>query len=125
MYGQTVPKPFCNEAGDYVYVEGPVTFVESARLEQNGTYTSDFRGSGRLKVTPVNPLTGQPSGTPYFAEVSEQHQSQLGDDHQSISSDKRQLLVPESAPGRGMLRSTLDVDSRGQASDQLVIRCSK
>ena len=121
-YGQVVPKPFCNEPADYVYVEGPVVLEEQAGIHQ-GSYQSTFRASGRLRVTPVNPLTGQPSGAPYFADISEWHASLLGDDRQQAGSRKLQELRDDSSRPLARYSSRIDVDSRGVAQARTVVRC--
>ena len=122
-YGQVVPKPFCNDPADYVYVEGPVSLEEEAGVSR-GRYTSSFRASGRLRVTPVNPLTGQPSGEPYFADISEWHRSRLGDDEQQAESRKLQVLRPEHGQPLAWFSVRLDVDSRGAADAQTIVRCT-
>lgn len=123
-YGQVIPKPFCNSPGDYVYVQGPITLTEFAALGQGGRYTSEFRASGRLDVTPVNPLTGQPSGPTYTADIAERHSSFIGNDGQGAASDKRQALLPPGTSGHGWLHAIIDVDSRGMARNRTDVHCT-
>lgn len=121
-YGQVVPKPFCNAPTDYVYVEGPVVLEETAGV-RHGRYRSTFRASGRLRVTPVNPLTGQPAGQPYFADISEWHSSLLGDDRQQAGSRKLQVLRNDDGQPQARYSARLEVDSRGVSDARTVVRC--
>jgi hypothetical protein len=123
-YDQVIPKPFCGGPADYLYVQGPVTLIEHAVLGQGGDYASEFSARGRLQVTPVNPLTGQPLGPTYTAEVTEQHTALLTDRAQRASSHLLQILAPLNVSGHGRLDVRLVVDSRGTAEGRTDVRCT-
>ncbi len=123
-FDQVIPKPFCGGPMDYVYVTGPVTLTENAAVDAAGAYTSDFQATGRLTVLPVNPLTGQPIGEAYAAEVKETHLSAINSGFQRASSHLLQIQLPVGQSGRGRLDVRLLVDSRGTATGDTQLRCT-
>ncbi len=123
-FDQVIPKPFCGGPMDYVYVTGPVTLTENAMVDANGDYTSDFQASGRLTVLPVNPLTGQPVGEPYSAQVQETHLSAINAGFQRASSHLMQIQLPVGRSGHGRLDVRLLIDSRGTATGDTDLRCT-
>ena len=123
-YGQVVPKPFCNGPADYVYVEGPITLIERAYTATNGDYVTSLNAIGRLRVTPVNPMTGQPSAEPYFADVAEWHSSVLSDDRQHARSARIQAMKSAANQPLGSLSAALEIDSRGVATADTKVKCN-
>jgi hypothetical protein len=110
-YGQVIPRPFCSTGPlDYVFVAGPVSLEKSVTISADGSYASTFAASGRLQVTPVNPLTGEPSGAPYEAEVGEQQESRLDDDGETILAIVRRNELPQGVTGRGRLQTRLKIE---------------
>jgi hypothetical protein len=119
-----IPKPFCANAGDYVYVSGPVTLHERAVI-QHGRYTTSFQAGGRLQVVPIDPSTGQPSGAPYEAVVEQSHNSGIADRQEWVISSLEQRLLPESEAGHGRLHAELSVDAHGRAVGHTTITCGQ
>jgi hypothetical protein len=63
-FGQVIPRPFCvTGPPEYLYVEGPVRLRKTVRLTGAGDLASEFRASGTLRLTPVDPSTGSPVGS--------------------------------------------------------------
>lgn len=77
-FDQTIPKPFC-AAGplDYLKVQGALHFVHQVKTSASGRYTASFTATGVLDAVPVNPLSGEVTGEPFKALVSERHHSEL------------------------------------------------
>lgn len=116
QYGQVVPKPFCASGPlDFLLIEGPVHLIQQSSIGADGTYRTDFRASGKLSLTPVNPATSPPTATgeSYFAEVGELHKSSLWNSGSEASSLKRQMELPRNVPGRGRLLVQLRVGTNG------------
>ncbi|MGE5927306.1 MAG: hypothetical protein ACM357_08125 [Gemmatimonadota bacterium] len=110
-YGQVIPRPFCSAGPlDYVHVAGPVSLEKSVTISADGSYSSTFAATGRLQVTPVNPLTGEPSGAPYEAEVGEHQESWLDDDGEMILALVRRHELPQGVAGRGRLQTRLRIE---------------
>ena len=110
-YGQVIPRPFCSTGPlDYVLVSGPVSLQKTVTMSADGAYSSSFRAAGRLEITPMNPLTGQPNGEPYEAEVGEQQEALLDDDGEMILAIVRRHELPQGQAGRGRLQTRLMID---------------
>lgn len=124
-FNQIIPKPFCASGPmDVVLVQGPVYFTQKANLSEDGKYKVAAEATGTLMVTPINPLTGEPSGPTLTAEVLEQHKGELSDRRAKASSKQIQKLGPEDLPGAGLLFVRLEVCSDGKAKYKAVVRCS-
>ncbi len=124
QFGQVVPKPFCGGPADYLYVSGPLTLHEVARLAPKGFYLSSFDVNGQLDVVPIDPTTGQPSGAPFQALIQERHFTQLTSTRQRVSSDLMQSLLPVGAAGHGRLTIRLDVDTHGRTESRIDVQCN-
>jgi len=122
MYDQVVPKPFCGGPGDYVYVRGPVTLREYARIE-GGRYATHFVAEGQLEVVPVNPLTGEPAGEPMLAVVAEHHETSIDAGSDRVWSWLMQQLTPRGQEGGARLESQISIDSRGTAFAFTSVSC--
>jgi hypothetical protein len=73
-YGQFIPRPLCSTGPlDYLYVEGPVHFEQRVNTNGHGTLESWQLARGDLMATPVNPLTGQPTGPTFRAQTEDLH----------------------------------------------------
>jgi len=73
-YGQFIPRPLCSTGPlDYLYVEGPVHFEQRVMTNGHGTLESWQMARGDLMATPVNPLTGQPTGPTFRAQTEDLH----------------------------------------------------
>lgn len=124
QFGQVVPKPFCSSGPyDYVYVNGPITLSETIEFTGQGTYEATFHAKGELSVTPVNPMTGEPIGEPFTAQVREFHHAVFSHGVASGSSIRYQGLRPFDAPGSGWFFERFRVSSRGGDGYQLIVRC--
>jgi hypothetical protein len=78
VFGQTVPRPFCNSGPlDYLRVDGPIDMSHRVEVNDAGKYTARFKAKGVLSVTPVNPQTGVPTGPTIEARIRERHRSSL------------------------------------------------
>ena len=124
QFGQVIPRPFC-VAGprEYLFVEGPVSLRKMVRLTGTGELTSEFLAHGRLRLTPVDPSTGAPTGATYAAEVEDHQATRFDDAGSSVNGRQRQMELPENEPGRGWKMVRLEVGPRGQTRFDLDIRC--
>jgi hypothetical protein len=123
-YGQVIPRPFCGAGSEFLLVEGPVSLRKSVQVAAAGEVSSEFDASGRLRLTPVNPLTGAPLGPSYEAEIK---------DHQVASFDERggrvqglqvRTELPRNVSGHGQLVSRLKVGLGGADKYKLDIDCT-
>lgn len=123
QYDQVVPRPFCSSGPlDYVYVQGPVHLRQTTRLDRNNDYNFAFSASGTLTVTPVDPLTGSPTGPSVEAVVSETHSGSLDARSHVAESMKYQILGGHGDP-TSSLYVKIKADSRGQDKYKRVERC--
>ena len=124
-YDQVIPRPFCAAAPtDLVRVRGPVTLRKSVGLSPSGELTSEFHADGRLEVTPIDPSTGQPSGSAYDAEIQE-NQTTWADDHGSrVRGHLLRIELPAGQAGHGRLSVVLDVNSAGAADFRRTESCN-
>jgi hypothetical protein len=108
-YGQVIPKPFCSGGpADFVWVQGPIT------LRQDVTVTADelhqvFQASGELDIVPIDLSTGEPSGLPMRATVSEEQDSRASRSGGSVIGIQLQQLLPANRAGTGQLRIQVNV----------------
>ena len=110
-YGQVIPRPFCSTGPlEYVFVSGPVALEKTVVVSSDGAYSSTFSAAGRLEITPVNPLTGQPSGPPYQAEVGESQESGMDDETEMVLAIVRRMELPQDIEGRGRLQTRLKIE---------------
>lgn len=124
QFGQVVPKPFCSSGPyDYVYVTGPITLTQTVEFTARGNYSASFYAEGELSVTPVDPMTGQPTAEPFTARVREFHNAELGRNFASGSSLRYQDLHPFGTPGSGWFFERFRVGSMWGNGYQLVTRC--
>jgi hypothetical protein len=95
-FNQTIPKPFCSSGPlDYLKVQGPLHMVQEVHIDDLGRYSTRFETAGVLDVTPVNPLTGQPTGPSYQAVVGETHLSSLSLHRSEAHNTVMQTLLSE------------------------------
>jgi len=69
--------------------------VHRVRTDEYGRYVSGFLATGTLQVVPINPQTGQPTGQPYLASVSEAYRSRLTDYSQAAAMVAVQALLSD------------------------------
>jgi hypothetical protein len=101
QYGQVIPRPFCAQGAEYLYVEGPVSLEKTVRVSDAGELTTEFHASGHLRLTPVNPATGAPAGPTYEAEVKEEQVSRFGKQGGMVRGLQVQTELPRNVPGHG------------------------
>lgn len=121
-YGQVVPKPFCASPTSLIRIDGPVTLRQRAETTASGEYTSNFIATGSVIITPIDGLSGAPSGPSYRARVVERHSGHLNALTQSGFNLREQHELPPSGPERGTLHELLRVGT-GE-SDKYVIDVS-
>lgn len=107
-YGQVIPKPFCSSGpSDFVLVEGPVTLVQDVAVGEG--YRMTFRARGQLTATPIDVVTGQPTGSPLNARVLENQVVQLDTRDAAIRGTIEQVLAPSSDLPSGSLQIRIAV----------------
>lgn len=107
-FNQAIPKPFCTDGTQWVRVQGPVHFALRVQLNPSGHYLRTVLISGLLDITPVDPLTGQPTGPTAQAFVFEDHRGMLTDNYaevswslgRTISGDVTQMLSTSFSAGQ-------------------------
>jgi hypothetical protein len=82
-FNQGIPKPFCNDGTQFLWVRGPVHFAVRVQLNPSGRYLRTVIISGLLSVTPISP-SGQPTGPTVQAVVSERHRGLLTDNLEQV-----------------------------------------
>ena|SRR5947209_14398507 len=124
QFDQVIPQPFCAPGPNaFLYVVGPVTLDQHAVFTSSGTYVSHFHADGRLRVTPTDPITGQPIGATYQAVVSETHEGTLSDAVASTAFLTRRVLLPPNAPAHGTFEFGFAVGPGGITRATASIRC--
>jgi hypothetical protein len=112
-YGQVIPRPFCANGPEFLLVEGPVSLRKSVSLNDRGDLTSEFDASGRLRLTPVDPATGQALGEPYEADVSDHQVASFNDRGGRAEGTQEQTELPRNVSGHGQKVVRLRVGFRG------------
>jgi hypothetical protein len=114
-FDSPVPKPFCGTSDyDYVYVAGPVNFVQETRLTSWGAYETTFDAEGELTVVPIDPQTYEPIGNPMQAVIRQHDGSWMNNRFASAHSLQYQKLLPSSDPAAGRLFVYLTVNDPGR-----------
>lgn len=126
-FGQLIPKPFCADGAPspYLYVTGAVRLTLTSTQQAGGHFEQAMTARGRLTLLPWNPVTNQPAGEPYQAEVSETQQVRINDRGTSIQGTQHQLEIPSGAPGRGQLLIRIKVGADGAPQYDREARCGK
>jgi hypothetical protein len=101
QYGQVIPRPFCAQGAEYLFVEGPVSLEKTVQVSDAGELTTEFHASGRLRLTPVDPRTGAPAGPTYEAEVKEEQVSRFGKQGGMVRGLQVQTELPRNVSGHG------------------------
>jgi hypothetical protein len=125
-FGQVIPRPFCvTGPPEYLYVEGPVRLRKTVRLTGAGDLASEFRASGTLRLTPVDPSTGSPVGSTYGADVADDQLSRFDESGGFVKGLQRQIELPENVAGRGRKRVHLEVGPGGLTRFDQDIDCKR
>ncbi len=123
-FDQVIPRPFCSSGPlDFVYVVGPVHLRQVTSLDRGGDYSFDFQASGTLYVTPVDPLSGTPSGPTVQAVVTERHNGKLNSRFHFAESVKLQMMSNEGDADYSSLFVKIHADSRGRDKYRKVEQC--
>ena len=126
QYDQVIPKPVCSAGPfDYVYITGPVKLVQHLVVTGSGNYMTNYRASGRLAITPVNPLTNPPTpiGETYQAVIAEMDKGIVTDQVTLASRYLIRVAVPPSAPLHGALFLSVHAGPAGLTQVQMETHC--
>lgn len=121
-YDQFVPRPFCSAGPyDYLYVTGPVQFDVWVSVDKNGNYR--YRGSydGTLHAVPVDIMTGQPIGEPFFAEVGDRQHGAINDRGAYVAARVERLT--RESDGTQKLFDDLNIREGGLKKYRMFTRC--
>jgi hypothetical protein len=93
-YQVIAPKPICNpDRSKYIAIGGSVDLWQVDVLTETGEYSREFRASGELVVSPVDPATGQ-LGEPQRALVQQEQSAKFWPGMASTSRRFTQTVVP-------------------------------
>ena len=98
-FGQFVPRPYCSTGpADWLWIEGDVSFHNTARIDRRGRYS--YRGgySGLLTAVPVDINTGQPIGEPFTANVWGRQQGFLGENYGMVRGFDKKITHEAGGP---------------------------
>jgi hypothetical protein len=110
QFDQTIPKPFCSSSPfDFLYVNGPIDLRQQVHMTPSGNLVSQFHANGKLSLTPVNPITGEPTGPTYKGHVNEHHKNIVTDNVTLVSQLVIQVEIPSKGPNRGRIYFKLNV----------------
>lgn len=123
-YGQIIPRPFCADGPEFLLVEGPVSLQKSVNVSERGALTSRFDASGRLRLTPVDPSSGQPIGETYEAEVSDHQVTSFDDQGGRAEGLQLQTELPRNVSGHGQKLIRLKVGFLGPDKYRKDIDCT-
>jgi hypothetical protein len=123
-YGQVIPRPFCAAGAEFLLVEGPVSLKKSVQVTAAGEVSSEFDASGRLRLTPVNPLTGTPLGPSYEAEVKDHQVAGFDERGGQVQGLQVRTELPRNASGHGQLVIRLKVGLGGADKYKKDIDCT-
>jgi hypothetical protein len=121
IFGQTIPKPFCNAGGKYLRVDGPVRLRQTVEVSESGTVSSQTFAEGDLVTRTVNPSTGA-IGEQIPAHVRDHYTTMVGDGVTSVHSMRKQRLIDPNAPEQ--LHEQLRVGPRGGTNYRRTERCN-
>jgi hypothetical protein len=91
----------------------------------SGNYLSNYRASGHLDITPVNPLTSPPTpvGETYRAVIADRDRGIVTDQVTLASRFVIRIAVPPRTPLRGAMYLNVHVGPEGLTRVQLEMRC--
>jgi hypothetical protein len=91
-FQQVIPKPYCTDGSDYVYVQGPIVLSQEVQVSASGQFQRRWTASGAPTVTPINPINGQPLAAPQSATIADASRAQYAGSASSLSfSSAREL----------------------------------
>jgi hypothetical protein len=92
QFGQMIPRPFCAQPGEYVYVSGPVELRQHVVTSAAGNLMRQFKAAGQLMVVPIDPLTQQPIGMPMAGTIEDHYTGSVNNTVHSTSTLQRRSL---------------------------------
>lgn len=99
-FDQVIPRPFCSAGPtDIVLVQGPVEFSQRVSMTKHGRLSSHGTASGQIMVTPIDPVTMQPSGPPFRALVNNNHITGVGPFGSLVNALVSRIGLPPSTNG--------------------------
>ena len=109
-FDQVIPRPFCASGPEeFLQVSGPVSLRKEVRFDGDGGLISEFEASGRLRLTPVDPASGVPTGPSYDAEVKDHQVTRFSDRGGTVNGIATQMELPQNVSGRGRKTVRLSV----------------
>lgn len=112
-FSQRIPRPFCSSGpADWVRVEGNVDLGVRTSVNAQGRLETHNTLRGDLQVTPVNPVTGEPIGATFPAQISAMDNTSVGPQGTSVNALVQQKALP---PGVGFLKTHLLTAPNGSA----------
>jgi hypothetical protein len=100
-FGQFVPRPYCSSGPyDYLWIEGPVDFHNTASVDQNGHFSYQGGYSGTLTAVPINPNNGQPVGPAFSANVSGNQEGFMEVGNARVRSQDKKITFEGGSPQR-------------------------
>ncbi len=123
-YDIVAPKPICNSDGTkFIHIGGAVDMWQADILTADGQYSREFRASGQLQVTPIDPATGQPSGPTQTATISQLHLAKFWPGMANVTSRFTQILVPVASDEGGRASVYLEFGPNGKTKFAASERC--
>jgi len=123
-FGQLVPRPFCMQGPfDYLYVTGPVDFLKTAEVTEDGIYsvTANYRGTLLAIPYDVTVDPPQPAGEPFEAQVSGNQNGAIDGWNFHVLANDRRLVPQPGGPDREFTR--LRISSGGGNDYRKTTRC--
>jgi hypothetical protein len=120
MFGQVVPKPYCNPAGAFIRVDGPITLRQDVTVTPGGILSSQTMANGDLIVRTFDLSTGA-LGPPAQARVRDHYRTQLNRSTHSVLSSRHQQLSTDGAPQQ--LLEDMRVGPAGPATFRSTEKC--
>jgi hypothetical protein len=120
-FNQVIPRPFCSQGpADYVHVAGPVHIDVRTRVNELGALETHNALGGDLTITPIDILTGQPTGAPFAAQISEIDNTNVGPNGTSVNAVLMRKALP---PSNGFLTTHLVTGPNGSARFSYSEKC--
>jgi hypothetical protein len=119
-----IPRPFCAKGPlDIVYLKGAVRITNQTLVTPGGVYRSNGSAYGELQVTPIDAMTGLPSGPPFTALVENIHITGIGDRGPFVNAIVKRIALPPATEENGSLITHLVVGPSEGAHFTLRERC--
>lgn len=121
-YDQYVPKPFCSTGPyDWLYLNGPVDFVATVHVDEQGNYSYRSSYDGALYAQPIDMQNGEPVGPPFTALVGGRQGGAIGAGEAQVMAQIKRLAGQ--SRGMQMLWYGLRVREGGAKRYRSFVRC--